>query len=147
MLDDGMRSGVTPKLVGWDTKADKLHRVIYLPAPIAPKDAFVNDFTVDSLHNRIFIVDPAGGANAAFIVVDLETGAARRVLEGHQSVVPEKVDLIIDGRPIQVKSPWPSGPAAHRRRPGYRRFAERMGVFWSHAWIESLSHQGGRFGR
>ena len=103
MLDDGMRSGVTPKLVGWDTKADKLHRVIYLPAPIAPKDAFVNDFTVDSRHNRIFIVDPAGGANAAFIVVDLDTGAARRVLEGHPSVVPEKVDLIIDGRPIQVK--------------------------------------------
>ena len=103
MLDNGMRSGVTPKLVGWDTKADKLSRVIYLPLPIAPKDAFVNDFTVDSRHNRIFIVDPAGGANAAFIVVDLETGAARRVLEGHPSVVPEKVDLIIDGRPIQVK--------------------------------------------
>jgi hypothetical protein len=55
MLDDGMRSGVTPKLVGWNTKANKLHRVIYLPAPIAPKDAFVNDFTVDSRHNRIFI--------------------------------------------------------------------------------------------
>jgi hypothetical protein len=48
MLDDGMRSGVTPKLIGWDTKTDKLHRVIYLPAPIAPKDSFVNDFTVDS---------------------------------------------------------------------------------------------------
>ena len=112
MLDDGMRSGVTPKLVGWDTKADKLHRVIYLPAPIAPKDAFVNDFTVDSRHNRIFIVDPAGGANAAFIVVDLETGAARRVLEGHPSVVPEKVDLIIDGRPIQVKD-----AAGHLVRP------------------------------
>ncbi len=104
MLDNGMRGGVTPKLVGWDTKTDRLRRVIYLPAPIAPKDAFVNDFTVDSRHNRIFIVDPASGANAAFIVVDIETGAARRVLEGHQSVVPEKVDLVIDGRPIQMKN-------------------------------------------
>jgi sugar lactone lactonase YvrE len=103
MLDNGMRSGVTPKLVGWDTRTDRLSRVIYLPAPIAPKDAFVNDFTVDSRHNRIFIVDPAGGTDAAFIVVDLETGAARRVLEGHPSVVPEKVDLLIDGRPIQMK--------------------------------------------
>ncbi len=103
MLDNGMRGGVTPKLVGWDTKADRLRRVIYLPAPIAPKDAFVNDFAVDSRHNRIFIVDPAGGADAAFIVVDIETGAARRVLEGHPSVVPEKIDLVIDGRPIQVK--------------------------------------------
>ena len=80
MLDNGMRSGTTPKLVGWDTKNDRLSRVIYLPAPVTPKDAFVNDFTVDSRRNRIFIADPAGGANAAFIVVDLETGAARRVL-------------------------------------------------------------------
>ena len=112
MLDNGMRSGVTPKLVGWDTKANKLHRVIYLPPPIAPKDAFVNDFTVDGKHNKIFIADPAGGANAAFIVVDLQTGAARRVLEGHSSVVPEKIDLVIDGRPIQVKD-----PAGHLVRP------------------------------
>jgi Major royal jelly protein len=112
MLDDGMRSGVTPKLVGWDTKSEKLHRVIYLPEPIAPKDAFVNDFTVDSRHNRIFIVDPAGGQNAAFIVVNLETGAARRVLEGHPSVVPENIDLIIDGRPIQTK-----GAGGHLIRP------------------------------
>jgi sugar lactone lactonase YvrE len=103
MLDNGMRSGVTPKLVGWDTRSDKLHRVIYLPEPVAPKNAFVNDFTVDSRHNRIFIVDPAGGANAAIIVVDLATGVARRVLEGHSSVVPEDIDLIIDGRPIETK--------------------------------------------
>ena len=39
MLDNGMRSGVTPKLVGWNTKADKLHRLIYLPTPIAPRQS------------------------------------------------------------------------------------------------------------
>ena len=44
-----------------------------------------------------------GGDDPAFIVVDIETGAARRVLEGHRSVVPEKVDLVINGRPIQMK--------------------------------------------
>lgn len=103
MLDNGMRSGVTPKLVGWDTHNDKLYRVIYLPPPVAPKDAFVNDFAIDGGRQRIFISDPAGGGNAALIVVNLETGAARRVLQGHVSVVPETVDLIIDGRPIQVK--------------------------------------------
>ena len=66
----------------------------------------------DSRHNSIFIVDPAGGADAAFIVVNLETGASRRVLEGHPSVVPEKVDLIIDERPIPVKD-----AAGHLVRP------------------------------
>ena len=103
MLDNGMRSGITPKLVGWNTKTDQLHRVIYLPSPITPKDAFVNDFAVDGIHNRIYISDPAGGANAAIIVVNLETSAARRVLQGHASVVPENIDLVIDSRPIQVK--------------------------------------------
>lgn len=102
MLDNGMRSGVTPKLVGWDIKANKLHQVIMLPSPIAPKDAFVNDFAVDTSHNHIFISDPAGGANAGLIVVNLNTGKARRVLEGHSSVIPENVDLIIDKVPIQV---------------------------------------------
>jgi sugar lactone lactonase YvrE len=103
LLDNGLRSGVTPKLVAWDATTKRLLRVIYLPPPIAPKDAFVNDFTIDTRHKKIFIADPAGGQNAALIVVDMETGAARRVLEGHPSVVPENVDLIMEGHPIQVK--------------------------------------------
>lgn len=103
MLDNGMRSGVTPKLVGWDTKTDKLHQVIYLPTPITPDNTFVNDFAVDPSRNHIFISDPAGGANAALIVINLKTGTARRVLEGHLSVIPENIDLIIDNVPIQVK--------------------------------------------
>jgi sugar lactone lactonase YvrE len=103
MLDNGMRSGVTPKLVGWNTKTDRLDRLIYLPAPITPKNAFVNDFSVDSRHNHIFISDPAGGENAALIDVNLRTGAARRLLEGHPSVVPEDVDLLIDEVPVQIK--------------------------------------------
>lgn len=103
MLDNGMRSGVPPKLVAWDTKIDRLHRVIYLPSPITPKDQFVNDFAIDPIHRRIFISDPAGGSNAGLIVVNLDTGTSRRVLQGHVSVVPENIDLVIDGRPIQVK--------------------------------------------
>jgi sugar lactone lactonase YvrE len=103
MLDNGMRGGVTPKLVGWDIKADKLHQVILLPLSVAPKDAFVNDFAVDTKHNHIFISDPAGGANAGLIVVNLAAGKARRVLEGHGSVIPENTDLVIDKVPVQVK--------------------------------------------
>lgn len=103
ILDNGMRNGITPKLVGWDTKTNQLHQVIYLPPPIAPKDEFVNDFAIDNRRKQIFISDPAGGANAALIVVNLTTGAARRVLQGHAGVVPEAVDLIIDKVPVQVK--------------------------------------------
>lgn len=102
MLDNGMRSGIPPKLVGWNSKTDTLHRVIDLSSAV-PKDHFVNDFAVDLKHNSIYISDPAGGGNAALIVVNLGTGSARRVLQGHSSVVPENLDLIINGRPVQVK--------------------------------------------
>ena len=64
MLDNGMRAGATPKLVAWDSRADKLHKLIPLPEPVAPANAFVNDLAVDETHNSIYISDPAGGDNA-----------------------------------------------------------------------------------
>ncbi len=103
MLDNGLRSGVAPKLVAWDTRANKLQRVIHFQPPVAPKNAFFNDLAVDRRHNRIFISDPAGGSNAALIVVNLQTGKARRVLQGDKSVIPENVELMIDNRPLRVK--------------------------------------------
>jgi sugar lactone lactonase YvrE len=103
MLDNGLRSGSIPKVVGWNTKTNKLQQFISLPAPITSSDSFVNDFAVDTTRNHIFISDPAGGANAAIIVINLKTGVSRRVLEGHKSVIPENIDLIIDNKPVQIK--------------------------------------------
>lgn len=104
LLDNGMSSKVSPKLVAWDTRTDRLHRVIHLPSPVTRADSFVNDLAVDLLHNAIYIADPAG-PHSALIVVDLHTGLGRRVLEGHPSVTPENVDLIIDANPVQLKRP------------------------------------------
>ena len=73
MLDNGMRGSATPKLLAWDTRQNKLHKVIMLPDPLTPADAFVNDLAVDETHNSIYITDPAGGDNAALIVVDIST--------------------------------------------------------------------------
>jgi sugar lactone lactonase YvrE len=105
LLDNGMRGGSTPKLVGWDTQRNQLAKVIYIPAPITVKNSFVNDLAVDLTHNAIYIADPAGGENAALIVVDLTTGMSRRVLPGDRSVIPENIDLTIDGNPVQIKLP------------------------------------------
>ena len=102
MLDNGMRGNATPKLVAWDTRQNRLHKVIMLPAPLTPDDAFVNDLAVDETHDSIYITDPAGGDNAALIVVDMSSGDARRVLQGHQSVVPEDTDLIIAGEALEI---------------------------------------------
>jgi sugar lactone lactonase YvrE len=103
MLDNGMRSNVTPKLVAWDSRQDRLHRIIYLPPPLTHNNSFLNDLAVDEKHRAIYIADPAGGSNAAIIVVDMDTGNARRVLQGHNSVVPENLDLFINSKPVQIR--------------------------------------------
>ena len=105
MLDNGLRDGVIPKLVGWDTQSNRLERLITLPRPVTAENSFVNDLAVDRDHDAIYIADPAGGDNAALIVVDLRTGTSRRVLEGHQSVVPEDTDLVIDDRAVEIRQP------------------------------------------
>jgi sugar lactone lactonase YvrE len=103
MLDNGMRGQVPPKLVGWDLSANKLHKVIEFPPSIAPKGEFVNDMAIDTRRHAIYISDPANGQDAGLIVVDLQTNKLRRVLQGHAGMLPEPIDLVIDGRPLQIK--------------------------------------------
>lgn len=103
MLDNARRGETTPKLVAWDTKNDELEKVIYLPQPATIATSFVNDLALDPEEPFIYIADPAGGEDAAIIVVDTQTGLARRVLQGHYSVIPEGKDLLIDGKPIYSK--------------------------------------------
>jgi sugar lactone lactonase YvrE len=103
MLDNGMRGGAIPKLVGWDSRKNKLHKLIFLPEPITRADSFVNDLAIDEARKHIYIADPAGGDDAALIVVHYRSGYARRVLQGHASVIPEDVDLVIDGEAPEIR--------------------------------------------
>jgi sugar lactone lactonase YvrE len=102
MLDRSDDKGQPGKIVGWDTEHDQLYQVIYLPQPIIPEDSFLNDLAVDLDHNAIYLTDTAGGNNSALIVVDLNTGFSRRVLEGDVSTRPEDIPLIVDERVINL---------------------------------------------
>lgn len=116
LLDNGMRSGTTAKLVGWDTGDDELHQVILLPPPATLPNSFLNDLAVDRDSDTIYIADPTRGDQPAIIVVDLGTGTARRVLEAHPSVAPEDIDLVIDQVPAVI------------RRPDGSTFRPRVGI-------------------
>lgn len=105
MLDNGLVGKTPPQLVGWDTLHRRIHRVLPIPAYVLRADSFANDLAIDLGRGRVYMADPAGGENAALIVMDLETGLARRLLQGHYSVAAEPVDLVIDGTPVQVKTP------------------------------------------
>ncbi len=105
IVDNGNQSELLPKLVAWDTRHNKLVRVIYLPRPITLKNSFINDLAIDLERNMIYISDPLQGKESALIRVDLTTGLAQRILQGHQSVISEDMDLIIDGFPVEIKQP------------------------------------------
>ncbi len=105
MLDNGSQNKKLPKLVAWDTAKDRLAQVIYLPEPITTSGSFVNDLAIDLTRKVIYISDPVQGLTAAIIRVDLETGLATRILQGHESVIPQNIDLIIKGVPVQIKRP------------------------------------------
>lgn len=99
---DGAAGDAAGRLIAWDTRAERLHRVIYLAQPVIPANAFLNDLAVDLKNQAVYIADPAGGANAALIVVDLATGRARRLLEGSVFTAPEEVNMLINGRLMKL---------------------------------------------
>lgn len=111
MLDNGRRSEIPVKLVSWDYGHKKLHRVVYIVAPaVLPSSAPV-DIAMDPEFPFVYLADPAGGDDAALIVVDLTTGISRRVLQGHPSVQPDaSLTLSIDG--VRIESKRLDGSAA-----------------------------------
>jgi sugar lactone lactonase YvrE len=105
MLDIGERTKITPKIVGWNTRTDQLERIYYLREPATISVSEPQDLVVDLKNGTIYIADegagPGGdGSRAALIVVDMRTGAARRVLEGHFSTKAEDVPVHVDGRDL-----------------------------------------------
>ncbi len=101
LLDNAMRDGAIRRLVAWDASEERLVADIDL-TKVTTDQSFLNDLAVDSVRQTVYIADPAGGSDAAIIVVDAARSAARRVLQGHKSVVPEDIDLIIDGNPVRI---------------------------------------------
>lgn len=108
MLDAGSASS-PPKLVAWDLGRNTLAHNIDLASAGNPQ-CFMQDLAIDLTRNHVYIadiggIDPAGPQTPAIIVVNLATGEARRVLEAHPALKSEDIDMVIDGKPVQVKRP------------------------------------------
>ncbi|MEL6465729.1 MAG: L-dopachrome tautomerase-related protein [Pseudomonadota bacterium] len=99
---DGQGDGQTGRVVGWNTNTEELHAIYYVGQPAARATSFLNDLAVDLENNAIYISDTGDGANSAIIVIDMDTGRARRLLEGSAFTVPEDTPMIIDGREIKL---------------------------------------------
>ncbi len=87
------------KLVRIDLASDRAAWTVAFDEEVAPQGSYLNDvrFSPDGRHAYI----TESGARGAIVVVDLERGSARRVLDGHPSTQPEK-DVVVktDGKPL-----------------------------------------------
>ena len=77
-----------PKLVKIDLKTNKVAQVIRFDETVAPQGSYLNDvrFSLDGRH--AYLTD--SGAKGALVIVDLQNGKARRVLDGHPSTAAGK---------------------------------------------------------
>jgi sugar lactone lactonase YvrE len=95
-----------PKLVKIDLATNQVVQTIPFGEDVAPKKSYLNDVRIDTGTNTAFITESAKGA---IIVVDLKSGKARRLLDGHASTQPEKdLKLVVDGKALidqQKKTP------------------------------------------
>lgn len=110
ILDNGLQGKVTPKVVVYDAARGRLVRTIPLPLGVTDTNSFVNDVAIDARRGRLYLSDPAGGANAALIVVNTADGTARRVLHGHESVRAADTAWTVLGKPLLNRVP--TGPMA-----------------------------------
>lgn len=99
---------VSPKLVGWDTKADKLKAVHVIPNEASVANSFHQDFAIDEKRGKAFIADMSRGglvdnSEPAIVVIDLKTGEVRRVLSGNKVFQPSDTPLMAEGRPMRMQ--------------------------------------------
>ncbi|SKC95669.1 Major royal jelly protein [Chitinophaga ginsengisegetis] len=123
VLDLGNRKAIpaqAPKLVAWDIETRKLLHVYPIPDAVLKPSSFLQDFVIDEKRHTAVIADMSMGglilpAAPAFVVVDLQTGYARRILENHPSFQPVDEDVVINGH--AVSHVFPDGSVLNPRYP------------------------------
>ena len=85
-----------PKLLQVDLATNSVVRTFRFDTRIAPQNSYLNDVRIDTQREFAFMTDSGEGA---LVVLDLNTGTARRVLQNHPSTSSEDVTLTIGGSP------------------------------------------------
>ncbi|GAL15911.1 hypothetical protein JCM19233_6933 [Vibrio astriarenae] len=96
------------QVVAWDTVNDTLFKQIEIDSEALVSNSFAQDFALDTKRNKMYIADTTlgnlfGEPAPAFVVIDLDTGKARRVLESQKQLMSPKHDVIIDGSMMAAK--------------------------------------------
>jgi sugar lactone lactonase YvrE len=108
VLDMGnVKQNQAPKLVGFDLITGNVRKVFPIPNTVLSTKPFLQDFVIDIKNNTAVIADMTDALNPpiapAFVVINLETGYIRRVLEGNASFLSADEPVKIHGRLVSHK--------------------------------------------
>ncbi|CAD5263820.1 Major royal jelly-related protein [Alteromonas sp. 38] len=108
ILDMGSETSPA-QIVAWDSVTHKLHTTITLAKSSLQPNSFIQDFSIDEKHGKIYIADMtfgnfAGATKPAIIVVDLKSGKSKRVLENAAQLMPEDRDIVIEASLLASKT-------------------------------------------
>jgi len=104
ILDAG-GEGKPPRLVGWNTQDERRITALRIPASALPTNASPCALAVDRARGVAYVADRSradwtGDSHPALLVVSLETGQTRRLLEDHPALGPDAVAITVDRRPV-----------------------------------------------
>jgi sugar lactone lactonase YvrE len=89
-----------PKLVKIDLASNKVSRVYAFDTSVAPQGSYLNDVRLSPDGKTAYITD--SGASGAIVVVDLDSGKGRRLLDGDVSTQADKsVKVTVNGRELK----------------------------------------------
>jgi len=116
-----------PKLVQFDLTTDRAVRVIPFDDSIAPKASYLNDVRIDVRQNVAYVSDSGLGA---IVVVDLESGNARRVLADDPRTKAEDIVPIIEGRELRFSSGPNAGKVPQIHSDGIALSTDGEWLYW-----------------
>lgn len=85
----------SPVIFVFDLETDQLKRSYPLGDNCFHPDSYINDLRVDPQRNMAYFTD---SGNSGLVVLNLETGECRRILDDHASTEAETTSLQIDGK-------------------------------------------------
>lgn len=89
LLDMGAK-----QFIVWDTNTEQLVKTIDIPENMVKPASFLQDFIIDEKRDRVIIADMTQGdlksaPEPAFIVIDTNTGNAKRMAQNHPALLPD----------------------------------------------------------
>ncbi|HEY4084768.1 MAG TPA: L-dopachrome tautomerase-related protein [Bryobacteraceae bacterium] len=99
-----------PKVVQISLSNNRVTRVFPFGSDVVKAGSYLNDIRIDTKNNVAYLTDSGVGG---IIVLDIKSGKAHRVLDGHESTQPEHgVEIGVNGKPVVTADGKPPQIAA-----------------------------------